>query len=270
MRLGISSYTYGWACGAPGRPVPRPLRPMDLLERAHSLEVGVLQICDNAPLDALSPDELDALQARAEEWDIAIEIGTRGIDQENIARHIALAQRFGSPILRSVIDTPDDRPTEDQIVARIKTFVPDLETAGVCLAIENHDRFKAVALANIVERIGSDKVGICLDSANSFGALEGPQVVVETLGPYAVNLHLKGFIVRRFDHNMGFAIQGCPLGQGDLDVPWVLDALRQMRRDVNAIIEQWTPPEARLDETIRKEETWAAESVRYLRTLIPD
>jgi len=244
MRLGISSYTYGWACGGPGRPSPRPLRPMDLLERAHSLEVGVLQICDNAPLDALSPDELDALQARAEEWDIAIEIGTRGIDQENIARHIA--------------------------VARIKTFVPDLETAGVCLAIENHDRFKAVALANIVERIGSDKVGICLDSANSFGALEGPQVVVETLGPYAVNLHLKGFIVRRFDHNMGFAIQGCPLGQGDLDVPWVLDALRQMGRDVNAIIEQWTPPEARLDETIRKEETWAAESVRYLRTLIPD
>ncbi len=270
MKLGISSYSYGWACGAPGRPVDKPLRPMDLLQRARDLKVGLLQVCDNAPLDALSGDELDAFETQAREWAIDIEIGTRGIGAEHVVRQIDLAERFGSPILRIVIDTPTHHPPEDDIVTQVKGFVPHLEAAGVRLAIENHDRFKARTLVGIIDRIGSDHVGICLDCANSFGALEGPSVVVDTLGPYALNLHLKGFTVRRFDHNMGFAILGCPLGQGNLDVPWILSALRRMGRDVNAIIEQWTPPEADLEATLRKEEASVTESVRYLRALIPD
>ena len=50
------------------------------------------------------------------------------------------------------------------------------------LAIENHDRFNSTTLVEILERIDSDRVGICLDTVNSFGALEGPEVVLENLG----------------------------------------------------------------------------------------
>ena len=56
-------------------------------------------------------------------------------------------------------------------------------------------------------------VGICLDTVNSFGSLEGPEVVIETLAPYTVNLHIKDFDIRRTDHNMGFTIFGTPAGR---------------------------------------------------------
>jgi hypothetical protein len=63
-------------------------------------------------------------------------------------------------------------------------------------------------------------------------------------------------------------VTGCPAGQGMLDVPWLLGALRELGRDPNAILELWTPPGADMAETIATEAQWAEESVRYLRTLI--
>jgi sugar phosphate isomerase/epimerase len=148
--------------------------------------------------------------------------------------------------------------------------IPKFERAGVTLAIENHDRFKAGELAAIIDRIGSDNAGICLDTVNSFGALEGPEVVLDALGTKVVNLHVKDFEIFRANHNMGFVIEGRLAGQGMLNLPWLLGELRVLRRDPNAILELWTPPEATLAQTISKEAAWAEESIAYLRKLIPD
>jgi hypothetical protein len=43
-----------------------------------------------------------------------------------------------------------------------------------------------------------------------------------------------------------------------------------LRRDPNAILELWPPPEADSAAAAAKEEIWAAESVCYLRRLIQD
>jgi hypothetical protein len=56
---------------------------------------------------------------------------------------------------------------------------------------------------------------------------------------------------------------------GSLDVPWLLAELRARGRDPNAILELW-PPEADVAAAVAKEESWAAEGVRYLRRFIPD
>jgi hypothetical protein len=68
---------------------------------------------------------------------------------------------------------------------------------------------------------------------------------------------------------MGFTIEGRPAGKGRLNIPWLLDRLRDLGRDPNAILELWTVPEAATEATIAKEASWAAESIAYLRTLIP-
>lgn len=271
MRLGISSFTYTWAIGVPGYASPhKPLDALGLLDRAERLGVRVVQIADNLPLDTLSSGERQALRARAQSANINIEVGTRGITPDHLLAYLELAQYFASPILRVVIDTADHRPDADEIVDILGRTVPAFESANVWLAIENHDRFKVADLAEIIRRVGSCRVGICLDTVNSFGALEGPDIVISTLGPLTVNLHVKDFAVVRAGHKMGFLVEGRPAGQGQLDVPRVLDTVRQMGRDVNAIVELWTPPEHDLTATIAKEDEWASESVRYLRTLISE
>ncbi|MHB1356992.1 MAG: sugar phosphate isomerase/epimerase family protein [Anaerolineae bacterium] len=269
MRLGISSYTYTWAVGVAGYEPEHPLSACGLLLQAARLGVKVVQIADNLPLDLLTARELVELEQTAQSLHISIEVGTRGIASVHLLRYLAIAQRLASPILRVVVDTPKHQPTADEIVAGLRPLETAFKSSGVTLAIENHDRLRAEDLRSIVTALGS-WVGICLDTVNSFGVLQEPESVVTILGPQTVNLHIKDFTIYRASHKMGFSIEGCPAGQGRLDIPWLLCSLKMMGHDPNAILELWTPPEATLAATIIKEERWAEESVHYLRSLIPD
>jgi sugar phosphate isomerase/epimerase len=241
---------------------------LDLLDEAQKLGVSVVQIADNLPLHTLSSLEITALVEHAATAGIAIEVGMRGIAPDHLRTYLDLAVRLASPILRVVVDTAAHHPTPDDVVATLRAFVPALEDAGVVLAIENHDRFASAKLVEMLRRIDRASVGVCLDTVNSFGALETPAMVVRTLAPWTVNLHVKDFAITRVSHQMGFAIEGRPAGQGRLNVSWLLATLQALDRDVNAILELWTPPEPSLAATIAKEEAWAVESVGYLRELI--
>jgi len=277
MRLGISSYTFGWAVGTEQYRPPHALSAGDLIDRASALGVGVLQICDNLPRQTFQPASIQDISRRAAQRGLSIELGTRGCRPEHLLQCIAAARVLGSPILRVVLDEHDDRPGEAAIIERLSAVLAESGNSGaspVALAIENHDRFKAAELVRILRGLATrgfppPAVGICLDTVNSFGALEGPESVVEALGPYVVNLHLKDFAVRRMPHLQGFIVEGRPAGDGMLDVPWLLRRLRALSRfDFNAIIELWTPPEAETLETIRKEAEWAQASVHTVRQWI--
>jgi len=270
VRLGLGSYACAWAIGVPDYPPPRPMTGIGFLECAARLGLRLVQAADNLPLDRLSPADIDTFERRAADLGIDVELGTRGIGIDHLRTCIRLAARIRSPILRVVVDTAAHKPSPDEVVETLARIVPDLERAGVTLAIENHDRFRAAVLARIIERLGSDRIGVCLDTVNSFGALEGPEAVLAALGPRTVNLHVKDFRIRRADHMMGFVIEGTPAGKGALDVPWLLRSLADLGRDPNAILELWPPPEPTVEETIAKETAWAAESIAYLRTLIPE
>jgi sugar phosphate isomerase/epimerase len=270
MKLGIGSYTYVWACGVPGYPQPAaPLTALALCDKAAQLGVSVVQIADNVPLHTLDAGALDALRQRADELGLELEVGTRGIAPDHLAQYVRIAERLRSRLLRVVIDTPTDRPSPAEAIARLAPLLRIFESADVTLAIENHDRFKATALLAIVEALRSRHVGVCLDTANSLGCLESVAQVVETLGPRTVNLHLKDVGAVRAPHNKGFVIEGRPAGQGQIDFAWVLKRLRECRVDPNAIVELWPPPEPTLAAAIEKEEKWAQESVTFARRLIP-
>ncbi len=270
MRLGLGSYTFAWAVGVAGQMPAHPLTALDLLKRTHALGLQVVQFCDNLPLTALGKQELDGFCEFAREHRIAVELGTRGSgDSANLLAHLDLARRLGAPFVRLVVDAKGDEPTPEETVSRLRPVLPRFAAANVKLAIENHDRFSCRTLVRIVEDLGPELVGICLDTVNSFGALEGPEVVVETLAPYALNLHIKDFTIARVSSQMGFVVNGCAAGQGRLDVPWLLKCLKSVGRDPNAILELWTPFGPTLEETVARESGWAQESVQYLRQWIP-
>ncbi|MBK8027215.1 MAG: sugar phosphate isomerase/epimerase [Chloroflexi bacterium] len=270
-QLGLGSYGVAWSIGVPGFSPPEyPMDAFDMLRFAGELGLKRVQYADNLPLDALTDDERARLRDEAAGRGIAIEVGTRGITLDHLHHYIDIAVYFGSPILRVVVDTKTDHPSPQEVVTRVQAALPALKAAGITLAIENHDRFKARALAGVIEAIGDPAVGICLDTVNSFGALEGPDVVVAALGPHVVNLHVKEFVVRRLSHNMGFEVTGAPAGQGMLDMPWLLGALHGCGRTFSAIVETWLSPLETMRATIELEQDWVRQSVRYLRTLIPD
>ncbi|MCX8157267.1 MAG: sugar phosphate isomerase/epimerase [Verrucomicrobiae bacterium] len=269
MKLGIGSYTYPYSAGLGWRPGVRRLTIFELLERARQLGVRVVQYCDNLPLTRLSDEELGQFEQALQQTGLQVELGTRGLqDTAELLRHLRLAQRFGASFVRLVVDAAGFEPSPEECVERLRAVLPEFREAGVKLALENHDRFTSRTLVRIIEQTDPAWVGICLDTVNSFGSLEGPEVVVPALAPYTLNLHLKDFTIARVPNQLGFVVQGCPLGRGRLQVPWVLEVLRRSGRDVNAIIELWTcVPDTNTDPWALEQE-WAEQSVRHARQWI--
>ncbi|MCS6831901.1 MAG: sugar phosphate isomerase/epimerase, partial [bacterium] len=75
--------------------------------------------------------------------------------------------------VRVVVDTPTYHPTPEELLEDLRPLKPLFLQHGVKLAIENHDRFPVKVLAQLVEQAGADWVGICFDTANSLGTLQG-------------------------------------------------------------------------------------------------
>jgi len=267
MKLGIGSYAVAWHIGIGDWVPEKPLQHEDLLSLARELGVPVVQYCDNLPLEMLGDDRLARLYTLAQEWGISLEVGTRGMDSERLERCVQLAARFGSPFVRVVVDTAQYHPTPEQLLQRLREVKPVFARDGVKLAIENHDRFPVQVLAELVERAGRDWVGICFDTANSLGTLQGPTEALAALCPYVLNLHVKDVRARRESHMLGFRIEGTPAGQGTVDIPAVIQRVREANPSANAIVELWTPPQASLQATLDLEREWLFQSVRYLKGL---
>ena len=123
-------------------------------------------------------------------------------------------------------------------------------------------------LAGLIQRLGSPRVGACLDTVNSFGALETPREVISALLPLTASLHVKDFDVVRANHRMGYAVVGTAAGKGRLDIPGLIEGARHNGRDPNAIVELWTPLVGDIEQTIATEQQWARESISFLRRYI--
>jgi 3-oxoisoapionate decarboxylase len=265
MRIGIGSYTFAWHAGAPGYPVPQPWAPGQLLDAAIALGAEVVQYCENLSLETLDARALETLRGRARDADIAIEVGTRGLRLDRLRRCGELARYFGSGFIRLVIDDGGIEPTPGEAVDALREAAGALEPLGVRLAIENHDRFTAGTLVQMVEAIGPDRAGICLDTANSLGSLEGTEHVVRAFAPYVLSLHLKDIRIRRVPHNLGFIVSGTALGEGQIDTPWILATLAEHGRAPNAIVELWPAPDAEGVAPLDREWAMARQSLSYLR-----
>jgi sugar phosphate isomerase/epimerase len=263
MKLGISSYSFTWAIGVSGHLPEKCLNELELLDLARELNVGLVQIADNMPLHKMSDARIDALSGKAGEYRLDLETGANRMTSANLEKYIRIAERLKSRILRFAVDGKDYHPDVREIVSIAKNAEPELKKRNIILALENHDRLFTSDFRNIIEKVNSPYVGICLDCANSIGLGEGFREVVEALAPYTVNFHLKEVYIKRKYHKMGFDVEGKPFGEGCLPIQWMLDQLPSKCK--TAILEQWTPPEENVVKTIEKERDWAGRSIAYLR-----
>ena len=264
LAAGVGSYAFGWAIRQ-GQP---PFDEHALLAFARRHGLRVVQVADNLPIETWPDERVERFLAAARAAGIAIELGARGLTDAHLQRFLELCRRCGARLLRFVADAPGYEPSAGRLTALIRNAQTALAAAGESLALENHDRFPAARLRRILEGAGAANAGICLDTANSFGAGEGLTAVAEVLGPLTVNLHVKDVTIRRLPHQMGFVIEGCPLGDGQLPIAETIDRISGFGRCASAVLEAWTPPGRTGPETIARELASAATSIGRLKALV--
>jgi sugar phosphate isomerase/epimerase len=270
VKLGISSYAYRWALGGDLRfgddfELTEPLDVFGLIDKVSSLGLEVLQICENVDFD-MADEDYRRLAEVAKSKGITLELGDAGIDASIFDRNVRISDLMDSHLLRLY---PEKREPIGTLIKKIRGFLPVLRDQELTLAIENSSLclYSSNQLAEVFERIDDPLVGACVDVVNSTGLLETPLETVRVLSPYAVSLHLKDFSIKRRNVG-GFTIFGVPLGKGMVDVKAVINAIEKSGRQPNVLLEQWMDKRDNEEETLKEEQRWMKESVRFLRSVI--
>lgn len=274
--LGLSTYAYFWRMSDR---VPAPLSLDDALRDAASHDgVDLFQICDHLPLDTASDERLSAIRTLAADLGLVLEVGTRGTRPEHLARYLHVAQQLGATLVRSMWTSGDDQPDAAETERRLRHALPAYEAAGVTLALETYEVVATAGLVAVVEAIGSDHLGICLDPANTVARLEHPAEVVAAAAPHTRNWHVKDSAFTRSPGWVGFQYTGVRTGTGILDYAAVRAAIDPDRRGINRVIEFWLPwqdehagaeprpGETPAETTTRIEAEWTEHTIEYIRS----
>ena len=249
-------------------------KALRLLEYATSVGVDSVFISDLESFESLEEPALQKLREEATARNLAIHVGTwsvcptskafrsaNGSAEEQLSRAIRVARLLGSPVVRVVLGTWEDRLTPGGIGRHIDSLVGVLKggrsqalDAGLKVAVENHaGDMRSEELAAVVEMAGRDFVGVNYDSGNSLWALENPLDALETLAPYIVTTSLRDGVITEIP--TGCRVKWTAMGDGQVDfarfmprfaelcpgVPIHIETISGVGRDIPFLEDQfWT------------------------------
>jgi sugar phosphate isomerase/epimerase len=227
-----------------------------LVDYAASVSADSLFITDLDAFESFDAAYLASLRQRAAERGVQIQVGTWSIcptskafkpnwgnAEEHLALGIRVAQGVGSPVIRVVLGTWEDRLTDGGIerhmeeTARVcRALRSKAADAGVKIAIENHaGDMHSTELVRLIEAAGREYVGANLDSGNALWTLEDPLDSLERIGPYAVTTSLRDSAVWQSEH--GATVAWTAMGEGDIDLTAYFTRFRQVCPGVPVHIE---------------------------------
>jgi sugar phosphate isomerase/epimerase len=229
-------------------PAARLTDPLVFLRHCARLGAGGVQI----GLGIRDAAYVKALRASAEAWGTFIQ-GIAGLpfeekDADRFDAELRTACEAGASVVRTVM-MPGRRYEQFKTLEEFRTFAargrrgleraePIARRHGVHLALENHKDQRIEERLAVLEAIGSEHVGMCVDTANSIALLEDPMAVVRAYAPWARSVHLKDHRVHpRAD---GFLAADVPLGRGFLDLRQMVGALKKARPGLRFTIEMHT------------------------------
>ena len=142
-----------------------------------------------------------------------------------VARALRASQIFGATCMRCVLGGDAERPQIemhiDNMVKAVRAIRSRIADSGVKLAVENHGGdLQAREMKMMVEAVGTDVMGVCLDSGNPVWMLEDPHMTLETLIPYAETSHVRDSAVWKVPE--GIAVRWVNMGDGNVDIDgWI-------------------------------------------------
>jgi sugar phosphate isomerase/epimerase len=186
------------------------------------------------PERMLEGEDIPALGKYAADKGMPVTLDTGGFDPEKLSAIIEQAQQIGARTVRTVIGGAkiggDRRPLAGRwqpfmrdVLAKLKVATQTAERLRINLAVENHQDLASEELLWLCASIDSPYFGITLDTGNPLATAEEPIEYFRRVAPYVKNAHLKDYWIWHFAE--GYRLVRCPLGQGYVDFPKLLEIL---------------------------------------------
>jgi 3-oxoisoapionate decarboxylase len=236
VRLGVDTYSLkdqGWDA-------------FQMLDYAAGMGLDNVHFSERGNFASLEPDYLRRLKEHADSLGLTVEVGMGsfnryaasfkpelGSGEQQLADMIDAAVIMGSPVVRCFMGMEGDRTGKvpfaeqlDECVRTLRAVAPRARDAGIKIGVENHGGVDLLAreLRGLIETVGTDVAGACLDTGNPAYGGEDPLLSAEILAPYTVTSHVRD--TRIWADERGAQAQWVPLGEGNVDLRGILAILQ--------------------------------------------
>lgn len=140
--------------------------------------------------------------------------------------------RFGYDRFRTDVTWPDQLAATTKFLRKLAPIARDL---GVHINPETHEEITSFELVRLVEAVGPDAMGITYDTANLLQRAEHPRGTAERVAPYVRQTHIKDAVLVHDPE--GIRDQMRPVGQGVVDMRWILPPLYRANPELNLSLE---------------------------------
>jgi 3-oxoisoapionate decarboxylase len=220
--LGVVIHSYGIRSAESRRRNDKPTfsDPLVFLDHCRQLGAAGIQVA----VGARDKDYTTKLRAEVEKAGMYLE-GSISLprdrsDAERFSAEVQTAKDAGAKVLRTAMlsgrryETFDSAESFEkfgkQAYESLGLAEPVIVKQGLRLAVENHKDWRVGELLDMLKRLGSRSVGVCVDTGNSIALLEDPLAVVEVYAPLAFSTHIKDMAVAEYED--GFLLSEVPLG----------------------------------------------------------
>ena len=151
---------------------------------------------------------------------------------KEIEQHLQTCKAVGANVMRIVGSSLMFRhephgPQIERISEILKESVKQAEKAGIRLAIENHVDFTADEILEILDRVGSEFLGVNFDSGNTLRVFEDPVEAARKLARFTYSTHIKDIDPASGSPRDWTFWASAPAGSGIIDMPGVVGALAE-------------------------------------------
>lgn len=266
MKVGVSSYAFRWATNREYLQATDPLDSIGLIYKAASMGAEIVQLCENLPLLDMTAQELRDVRAAADVNSVDLELGFKGLTEEKLRRVSDICTVLRTDLVRVIVNDGGICSPSEAVVDFLKVHGGILFEKGIRLALENHFHYTPQELKYVIESVGEEQLGICLDPINSLSIFASPNEAIRDLAGYAFCLHVKDADITRQD--TGFYIYGTEIGKGRLRVDELLRTVSMNGHDPSLLVESWMDDIPGEKETLAQEEKWIYNGIQFIRRTI--
>ncbi|MDF2157096.1 TIM barrel protein [Algoriphagus sp. CAU 1675] len=248
--MGVVVHSYGarWGSKAGSTKYPAFQDAIDMMEHCKSIGAGGIQVMVNGWETDFAKKVRDARENLGLYLEGSISMPKSRDDVTRFEKEVKAAKEAGATVLRTVClngrryenfaSAGEFQGFKSRALESIHLAESIVRKHQVRLAIENHKDWKAKELAELIQNLGSEWVGVTLDFGNNVSLLEDPDEVIEVLAPYSFSTHVKDMGVKQ--NTEGFLLSEVPLGEGIVDLKRGVELCKKHNSQITFSLEMIT------------------------------
>lgn len=247
--VGVASESFHYRASVERRRGETPITdPLLLAQHCAAMGAGGIQ----AALP--SNDYRDAgklksfLQKNGMYFEASVQLPRSEVDLDVFNKSLRAADQAGASVIRTALftgsryesfsDVDHYNSARAQAWKSVTLAEPMLRKRKMKMAIENNKDLRSPDILELIDRIQSEYVGVCVDLGNSYALMEDPVDIARAFAKFAFSCHIKDQILKSSEH--GFQLFDAPLGTGVVQLGRAISALKQYQPGLRLNLETMT------------------------------